>query len=249
MLQFGLLHLLMPLPAGLAMQSNAAMIAPMDKPLSFEEARVLGCLLEKEMATPDYYPLTESALLAACNQSSNRDPVVAWDEGTVKKGATSLCQRGMATRVHIAGARVPKLKHRFEEVFPVLDRPERALLSVLLLRGPQTTAELRTRCKRLHEFPDAGSLETSLGRLIEHPDQPLAVHWPPGTGRRVSTYAHLLSGEPAHGPVASAETVIEPDPDRVTTLEQEVAALRGEVAELRGRFDTLETALGGPGEG
>ena len=147
----------------------------------------------------------------------------------------------------MAGSRVPKIKHRLEEGFPTLERPELALLAVLLLRGPQTAAELRTRCKRLHEFPDAEATEASLESLIDHPDQPLVVHWPPGGGRRASTYAHLLSGEPDHGPVASAETVIEPDPDRLDALEQEVAALRGEVAELRAHFEALKADLGGPG--
>lgn len=218
----------------------------MDNPLSFEEARILGCLLEKEMATPDHYPLTESSLIAACNQSSNREPVVAWEAATVRQGATGLCHRGMALRVHMAGARVPKFKHRIEETFPALERPERALLAVLLLRGPQTAAELRTRTQRLHAFPDAGNVETSLTRLIEHPELPLAVHWPPGSGRRVSTYAHLLCGEPSHCPTASPETIIEPDPDRLAVLEEEVASLRTEVAGLRERFEALESALGGP---
>jgi len=219
----------------------------MDNPLSFEEARVLGCLLEKEMATPDHYPLTEGSLVSACNQSSNREPVVGWDTATVRNGATGLCQRGMASKIHMAGARVPKFKHRLEETFPTLESAERALLAVMLLRGPQTAAELRTRTQRLHSFPDLESVEVSLARLIEHPELPLAVHWAPGSGRRVSTYAHLLCGEPEHGPMASPGTVIEPDPDRLAVLEEEVAALRAELSGLRECFETLEAALGGSG--
>jgi len=217
----------------------------MDNPLTFEEARVLGCLLEKEMATPDHYPLTEGSLIAACNQSSNREPVVAWDTATVRSAATALCQRGIASKIHMASARVPKFKHRIEEPFPTLGRPELALLAVMLLRGPQTAAELRTRTQRLHQFPDAQDVQDSLDTLIEHPDGPLVVHWPAGSGRRVSTYAQLLCGEPSHGPVPSPETVIEPDPDRLALLEQQVAELRAELSGLRERFEALESALGG----
>ncbi len=226
----------------------APIIRPMESPLSFAEARVLGCLVEKEMATPDYYPLTGSALLAACNQLSNREPVVDWDEAFVKAAAASLAQRGIAARVHVAGARVPKYKHRLDQFLPALGAPERALLAVLLLRGPQTAAELRARCQRLHEFPDPASLEAALGNLVSHADPPLVVLWPPGGGRRAATYAHLLCGEPAHGPVGSPETVIEPAPDRVAALEQRVAALDAGLEALRERFERLEAALGGDGQ-
>lgn len=216
--------------------------------MSFEEARVLGCLVEKEMATPEYYPLTEGALVAACNQLSNREPVVEWDEGVVKAAATKLCQRGMAARIHMAGARVPKFKHRLEEFFPALDGPARAVLAVLLLRGPQTAAELRPRSQRLHEFAGTAEVEAALAALISHPDQPLVVHWPPGGGRRADTYAHLLCGEPAMRVAATAETVIPPDPDRLAAVERQLAEMRNEVADLRRRFEALQQALGGPGE-
>lgn len=211
----------------------------MNHPLGFEEARVLGCLLEKEMATPDYYPLTPSALLAACNQSSNREPVVAWDEATAEAAAAGLRQRGMAAMVHLAGSRVPKFKHLLEEFYPTLGRAERALLCVLLLRGPQSLAELRTRTERLFAFSGPSDIEISLARLINHGEGALVVHLPPGQGRRVAVYAHLLGGEvAADAPSAVAMAVIPPPPDRLAALEAEVAALRAEL-------DALKQSLGG----
>ena len=215
--------------------------------LSFEESRVLGCLLEKEMTTPDYYPLTPAALVAACNQTSNREPVVSWDERTVEAAAADLRRRSMAAMVHLAGSRVPKFKHLLDEYFPTLERPERALLAVLLLRGPQTVAELRARTERMHEFASPEALDQSLGRLIAHGEGALVAHLPPGGGRRVSTFAHLLCGDVsasspvAPGPVAA---VIPPPPDVVAEWEKRLAVLQGEVASLRLRVAFLEDSLG-----
>jgi uncharacterized protein len=220
----------------------------MNNPLSFEEARVLGCLIEKQMATPDYYPLTPSALVAACNQTSNREPVVEWDETTVEAGAAGLRHRGMAAMVHMAGSRVPKFKHLLEEYFPTLGDAQRAILSVLLLRGPQSLAELRTRTERLYRFHDPEAVEAAMEKLLNHGEGPLAIHLPPGSGRRTSTYAHLLCGEAAAratvSPVTSS-TIVPPPPDRLAALEAEVAELRGEVAELRVKLAELSSALGG----
>lgn len=199
---------------------------------------MLGCLLEKEMATPDYYPLTPSALLAACNQSSNREPVVAWDETIAEAAAAGLRQRGMAAMVHLAGSRVPKFKHLLEDYYPTLGRAERALLCVLLLRGPQSLAELRARTERLFDFPGTHEVETSLARLINHGEGPLVAHLPPGHGRRVAVYAHLLcGGVAAEAPGAVPAAVIPPPPDRLAALEAEVAALRAEL-------DALKQSLG-----
>ena len=217
----------------------------MNHPLSFQEARVLGCLLEKEMTTPDYYPLTPAALVAACNQLSNREPIVAWNEETVEAGAAGLRQRTMAAMIHMAGSRGPKFRHLLEDYYPTLGRPERALLAVLLLRGPQSAAELRTRTERMFRFSSADEVERSLEKLIHFGEGPLVVHWPSGNGRRVSTYMHLLCGEATPTAVAAVEaTVIAPPPDRVLALEEEISALRQEVNTLKERLLALETALG-----
>ena len=207
---------------------------------------MLGCLLEKHMATPDYYPLTPSALVAACNQTSNREPVVTWDDATVEAAAARLRQRGMTAMVHLSGSRVPKFKHMLEEYFPTLGEAERALLCVMLLRGPQTAAELRARTDRLHHFPDTDAVEATLKKLIDHGEGALVVHLPPGNGRRVSAYAQLLCGEaaataPATGSLA---TIIPPDPDRLAAVEATLATTREQVATLTARLDALEHALG-----
>jgi hypothetical protein len=206
----------------------------MNHPLGFEEARVLGCLLEKEMTTPDAYPLTPSGLLAACNQSSNRDPVVLWEMAQAEEAAARLRQRGMAAMVHMAGSRVPKFKHLLEEYYPTLGRAERALLCVLLLRGPQSAAELRSRSERMFPFDDTGAVETALARLIGHGAGALVAHLPPGHGRRVAEYTHLLcGGEAANAAPANPGTIVPPPPDRLAALEAEVAALRAELDELK----------------
>ena len=214
--------------------------------LTFEEARVLGCLLEKEMATPDYYPMTPAALLAACNQLSNREPVVSLDQRTVDAAAANLRRKGMVAMLHMAGSRVGKLRHLLEDCFPALGRPERALLAVLLLRGPQTAAELRARSERMHEFGEAGEVDQALVLLLDNAGAPLIVHLPAGGGRRVSTYAHLLCGEvsAATVPAALSAAVIPPPPDVVADMEQQVARLSGKVAELERRLAWLEESLG-----
>lgn len=215
--------------------------------LTFEESRVLGCLLEKEMSTPDYYPMTPAALLAACNQLSNREPVVSLDQRTVDGAAMNLRRKGMAAMVQMAGSRVGKLRHLLEDCFPSLGRPERALLAVLLLRGPQTVAELRARTERMHEFGGAGEVEASLARLLENEDRPLAVHLPPGGGRRVSTYAHLLGGEVvvADGkPGLCPEVVVSPPPDLLAELAMRLSDLDSKLAGLEGRLAWLEESLG-----
>ena len=213
---------------------NLGLAYIMNHPLAFEEARVLGCLLEKEMTTPDAYPLTPSGLLAACNQLSNREPVVQWEITQAEEAAAGLRQRGMAAMVHMAGSRVPKFKHLLDNYFPTLRRPELALLCVLLLRGPQTAAELRARTERLHLFDDTDAVEASLGKLIGHGEGPLVVLLPPGHGRRVAEYAHLLCGEVSDvvAPVKPA-TIVPPPPDRLAALEAEVAALRAELEDLK----------------
>src|SRR3954466_9023071 len=138
--------------------------------LTFEQIRVLGALIEKEMTTPEYYPLSLNSLVAACSQSSNRDPVVSFDEATVLAALEELKTHGFAFQVSIPGARVQKFKHNLTGKFPRLEKPAVALMCVLMLRGAQTAGELRQRTERLHQFADIPSIEAALQELSVHPD-------------------------------------------------------------------------------
>jgi uncharacterized protein YceH (UPF0502 family) len=205
-------------------------------PITFEQARVLGCLIEKEMTTPENYPLTLNSLVTACNQSSNREPVVSFDEATVLEAIEALKTRGFAFQVTIPGARVQKYKHNLNGKFPRLEKPGLALMCVLLLRGAQTAGELRARTVRMHAFEDIPSLEAALHELINYPESALAVGIPAGGGRKAVTYAHLLCGTEGihHAPVASAPSDGHAaDAGWKSRIEQELAALRDEVADLR----------------
>ncbi len=204
--------------------------------LDAAEVRVLGSLLEKEIATPDYYPLSLNALVNACNQKSNRDPVVAYDEETVERALESLRAKGMAVRITGGDSRVPKHGQRFTEKWN-LGRREAALLCVLMLRGPQTAGELRGRSERLYSFEDLEGVETTLNHLAE---LGLVTKLARQAGSRESRYAHLLAGEP--------EAAEEPQPappspraaasdDRIATLERELAELRREFEDFRRRFE------------
>jgi uncharacterized protein YceH (UPF0502 family) len=207
---------------------------------------VFGCLLEKEMATPDYYPMTATAVIAACNQTTNRDPVVTFDEKTVEDALTGLRQKKLAAMIHLAGARVPKYKHLADEFFPGFDRPERAVLAVLLLRGAQTVAELRARTERLHAFPGPEAVEAVLSRLAGFQDGPLVAFIPSGGGRRAATWSQLLSVPPPAAPPPAAATVIPPPPNRIEAIESAVADLRRELADLRDRIARLESPPADP---
>lgn len=202
------------------------------------ECRVLGSLIEKEITTPDYYPLSLNALVNACNQKSNRDPVMNLDEAAVGGALLSLDKQSLVRSVSASDSRVTKFEHRLQEVFNFY-RHEIAILCVLLLRGPQTPGELRGRTERMHRFDDLGAVESSLHHLIER-DPPLVTALPRQPGTKEVRYAHLLSGDVA---VSGGKTEAEPDAalpswnvERVTKLEGEVAALRSEVAELQQQF-------------
>ena len=202
--------------------------------LSPIEARVLGSLLEKEIATPDYYPLSLNALVNACNQKSNRDPVMNLDEGAVREALDGLNRQGLAGAAGGADSRVTKYEHRLPEAFN-LDRREAAVLCVLLLRGPQTPGELRSRTERMHRFGDLEEVQAALHRLADR-QPPLVKMLPRQPGTKESRYAHLLSGdvegwEPPSETRASASGV--QDSERIAQLENEVASLRAEVVDLR----------------
>jgi uncharacterized protein YceH (UPF0502 family) len=218
-----------------------------ERVLNFEEVRVLGCLLEKEMTTPEYYPLTLNALVNACNQKSSRDPVVSFDEPTVVQALDGLREKKLARMVSGPDSRVAKYRQVFTDSAN-LTLPELALLCVLMLRGPQTAGELRGRTERMHRFQDFAEVESALRRLAEREAGSLVVQLPRQTGFKESRFAHLLGGpiDPNEVPLT-----VETDPlrnqvhlDRIVKLEQEVEGLRSEVAELRrqlaefkGQFD------------
>ena len=207
----------------------------MNPVLSHVEARVLGALIEKDITTPDYYPLSLNALINACNQKSNRDPVMNLGENAVRDALLSLSEKGLAGRVSSADSRVPKYEHRLQEAFN-LPRAETAVLCVLLLRGPQTPGELRGRTERMHRFEELSDVHSALQRLIQR-DSPLVQMLPRQPGTKETRYVHLLSGEmeiaelPAQEPgVASA------DGDRIALLETELGGLKAELAELKKDF-------------
>jgi uncharacterized protein len=207
----------------------------MDWQIDAAEARVLGALLEKEITTPEYYPLSLNALVNACNQKSNRDPVVSFDEGTVEVALESLRAKGLAVRIS-GESRVPKHGQRFTEKFN-LGRREAAIMCVLLLRGPQTPGELRGRTERLFQFDDLEAVEHTLQQLSER-------EWvrklPRQAGSRESRFAHLLSGdvEFAAEEATSAAPVAAPGAlDRIAALEAQLAQLRREFDDFRRGFE------------
>ncbi len=206
----------------------------MDIRLDDIEARVLGCLIEKELTTPEYYPLSLNALTNACNQKSNRDPVMGLEEEEVVAALDALRFKQLAV-LSAEGGRVAKYRHILAEKLGLLPA-ELAVVGELLLRGPQTVGELRTRAERMHPFPDLAAIEETLGELMER-GQPLVTRLARLPGRKEPRYAHLFSGEPAMEegdlPPEPARLRVMAGNERIAQLEQEVAALREEVGELR----------------
>ncbi len=204
------------------------------------ELRVLGALVEKQIATPDYYPMTLNALVNACNQKNHRDPVVSYDEATVSKAIDTLRGKNLAYVFHGSEARVAKYGHVFPKAFD-LNEAEVALMCVLMLRGPQTPGELRSRTQHLHNFESLAEVE-SLLQGLSFRDEPLLVKLPRQPGSRESRYAHLLAGEVVieHQETAPhPESVMRPAPgesEKIARLETEVAALRHELDELKQQF-------------
>jgi uncharacterized protein YceH (UPF0502 family) len=201
----------------------------MDLLLHPVEVRILGSLLEKEITTPEYYPLSLNALVNACNQKSNRDPAVNFDDVTVERALLSLRDKGLLLSITAAGSRVLKYAHRISEKLN-LGRPELAILCELMLRGPQTLGELRTRGERMHRFDDLDQVQSVIDRLPE-----LIVKLDRRPGEKESRYAHLLSG----APIVSETQPDVPAPqraDRIATLEAEVAQLHVELEDLKQQF-------------
>jgi uncharacterized protein len=197
------------------------------------EVRVLGALIEKDITTPDYYPLSLNALVNACNQKNNRDPVMTLDEDAVRGALDSLQAKRLAGPASGADSRVTKYEHRMQEVFN-FDRRETAVLCVLFLRGPQTPGELRGRTERMYKFEALEDVNATLERL-SHRDPPLVAVLPRQPGTKESRYMHLFSGEvPTLAeqlpPVASRSSLGD---DRVARLESEIAELKKEFAEMK----------------
>jgi uncharacterized protein YceH (UPF0502 family) len=207
--------------------------------LSEIEARVLGALLEKEITTPDYYPLSLNALVNACNQKSNRDPIMNLDEDSVRAALRTLQDNSLARSVSAADSRVTKYEHRLQEAFN-LDRREAAVFCELLLRGPQTPGELRTRAERMHPFDDLSEAQSALQRLMNRePALVKVLARQPGT--KESRYTHLLSGEPRSVNATSEREVqvAESKPEKIDALSRlstELAELRKDMADLKQQF-------------
>ena len=207
----------------------------MDSPLDVVAVRVLGSLIEKEITTPDNYPLTLNALVAACSQTSNRDPVLAVDEASVSKSLDELARRSLVRGVHRSDSRVMRYRHLMAESMK-LHPAETAVLCVLMLRGAQTVGEIRTRTARLFEFVDLTHVDVTLKALMTLPT-PLVAQMPRRPGQKEVRYAHLLAGEPQ---IETTDLVPTADPvetDRIEALEAAVDSLRAELAEMRARFE------------
>jgi uncharacterized protein YceH (UPF0502 family) len=205
------------------------------------ELRVLGCLLEKQRTTPDQYPLTLNALRLACNQATNRDPVVFYDEETVRGGVARLRRRNWVRFASGQGSRAAKYRHLLDEALR-LDGAEQAILTVMLLRGPQTPGELKGRTDRLHHFGALADVERTVERLIE---RGYAVNVPRRPGQKEDRFGQLLGGgaEPADGAGAEDRPPAAPAPaEAADPLEERVAQLEREVAELRARYAASDTA-------
>jgi uncharacterized protein YceH (UPF0502 family) len=203
--------------------------------LSEVETRVLGSLVEKELTTPEYYPLSLNAVVNACNQKSNRDPVMNLNENAISQALRSLDKEGLAGPADAMHNRVTKFEHRLQEAFN-FDRREIAILCELLLRGPQTPGELRSRAERMHRFDDLGQVQSTLQRLAQR-EPPVVKILPRRPGTKEARYAHLLSGDvQIEAPEAAPEAAVThrtADGERIARLENEVTILQDEVAILK----------------
>ena len=208
----------------------------MSQVLTDIETRVLGALVEKQVTTPEYYPLTLNALTLACNQKNNRHPVTSYSESQVSAAVESLREKNLAYVFYGSTSRVPKFKHVMPEVMH-LNHAEVALMCVLMLRGPQTPGELRGNASRLHEFSGLEEIEQTLNGLMSREDEPMVVRLPRQPGQKEVRFAHLLSGE------VQVEMIAEAPAPRVSareSLEQKVDMLAAEVESLRQQFEQFK---------
>ena len=209
--------------------------------LSPIEARVIGCLIEKQITTPDQYPLSLNALVNACNQKSNRDPVISADEAAIQSTLDHLSRKHLVIEKSGFGSRVPKFQHRFcnTEFGTLKFTPqELAIICELLLRGPQTPGELRTRAARMATFSEVGQVETMLEGLSSRADGPFVVRLPREPGRRESRYAHLFSGSVTIPALTEESTAMAAAaaPSRLERLEEDVRQLKEELKDIKARL-------------
>ncbi len=209
------------------------------------EIRILACMIEKAFTTPDYYPLTLNALTNACNQKSNRNPVLSLDETSVVRGLDELRKKGLSEKILKADSRVPKYRHLFMSKFD-LSQSRTAVLCELMLRGPQTSGEIRSRADRMYSFKDLGEVEEIMSGLIAS-DNPMAAKLPRRAGQKESRYMHLLSGEPVmheqdrQAEDESATLQVRAENERIKKLEDELLSLRNEFDELKKAFADLKS--------
>ena len=210
--------------------------------LSDTETRVLGSLVEKQVTTPEYYPLTLNALTAACNQKNNRNPVTSYSEEQVAEALESLREKNLTYVFYGSTSRVPKYKHVVPEVLHLND-PEMAIMCVLMLRGAQTLGELRGNASRLYQFSGLEEVEQTLNLLGSRDPEPLVGRLPRHAGQKEVRFMHLLNGDIAAEPIVDTpmpRRPPQPSSDRVSILEQEVASLKSQVEDLQEQFDTFK---------
>ncbi len=216
----------------------------MESVLNDVEVRVLGALIEKEMTTPMSYPLTLNALTNACNQKSNRFPGTNYEEDTVLRTIDALRSKNLAETVFPGSSRVAKYRHNFAYEYG-LNGKLQALLCVMMLRGPQTMGELRTRTERMARFDDIETITTHLDELITREEGALVVIMPPGPGQKERRYAHLLAGEPSATMIESRGANQQAAPTVDTALQERVDTLEAEVIELREELQLLKAVIEG----
>ena len=213
--------------------------------LSEIEVRVLGALVEKQLTTPEYYPLTLHALTVACNQKNNRNPVTSYDENTVAAGLESLREKNLTYVFHGSSSRVPKYKHVMTEVMH-LSPPELAVMGALMLRGPQTVGELRGNASRFHEFSGLEEVEITLNALISKEPEAMAVRLPRQPGQKDARYVHLLSGPPSQEFLMEVEAHSKSnhprhgESDKVEQLQKEIDGLKEEFRTLQQQFEEFK---------
>ena len=213
----------------------------MESLLTFDETRVIGSLIEKELTTPEYYPLTVNALKNACNQKSNRNPVVAFDENIIETTLDKLRDKAFVSRVTGSDIRVPKYRQIFTEELK-LEPDETAVICELMLRGPQTPGELKNRGSRMFNFESLAQVDKVLQKLMSL-EKPFVVKLPRQAGMKESRYAHLLSGQPEINNSDVQEETVSAESERISKIEEHVQNLQNELAELKKQFNEFKAQL------